>query len=222
MPCRTEAPSDFERVLQARPPMRTFAIAALLALAHCEKAPPEPASPSSGTSRELATEAETPRAKPSPKRCVVPVSETPPPAVAKASRCPKDPESAPPMVPIGHVEFPEAGAAPRVEVELMLNDAHRARGLMYRTSLDDEKGMLFAWTKPDYRSFWMRDTCIPLDMLFIDTDGYIAGIAENVPPMNDESRGIDCPVTYVLEVNAGFTRKHGIRPGQRVHIEGLR
>lgn len=201
--------------------MRTFAIAALFVLANCDKAPPEPVAPSSATSRELAREAEAPKAKPAPKRCMVPRSETPPPAVEKASRCPKDPDGAPPMVPIGRVEFPEAASAPRIEVELMLNDEHRARGLMYRQSLADDAGMLFAWPNADYRSFWMRDTCLPLDMLFIDAEGHIAGIVENVPPLNDEGRGIDCKVSFVLEVNAGFSRKHGIVPGQRVQIEGI-
>lgn len=125
------------------------------------------------------------------------------------------------MVPVGRVEFVEAEAAPSIRVELMLNDEHRARGLMYRQSLADDAGMLFAWRSADYRSFWMRDTCLPLDMLFIDADGYIAGILENVPPMNDASRGIDCRVNYVLEVNAGWTRKHGVSAGQRVAIDGI-
>lgn len=125
------------------------------------------------------------------------------------------------MVPMGRVEFLEAEEAPTIQVELMLNDAHRARGLMYRQSLADDSGMLFAWRDADYRSFWMRDTCIPLDMLFIDGDGFIAGIVENVPPLNDRGRGIDCPVNYVLEVNAGFSRKYGILPGQKLKIEGM-
>lgn len=126
------------------------------------------------------------------------------------------------MVPMGKVAFVEAEkGAVEVDVELMLTDPHRARGLMYRTSLGDQQGMLFAWERPAVRSFWMRDTCLPLDMLFIDADGYIAGILENVPPMNDASRGIDCEVPYVLEVNAGFTRKNGIFAGQRVRLDGL-
>jgi uncharacterized membrane protein (UPF0127 family) len=125
------------------------------------------------------------------------------------------------MVPIGHVAFPESKDAPRLEVELMLTNEHHERGLMYRRNLADDKGMLFAWAKPSIHSFWMRNTCIPLDMLFIDREGFVAGIVENVPTLNDDGRSIDCPVPYVLEVAAGWSRKHGVEAGQRVEIEGV-
>jgi uncharacterized membrane protein (UPF0127 family) len=125
------------------------------------------------------------------------------------------------MVPVGHVTFPESKDAPRLEVELMLTDSHRERGMMYRRSIADDKGMLFAWPKPAIHSFWMRNCCISLDMLFIDRDGFVAGILENVPTMSDESRSVDCPVPYVLEVAAGWSRKHGVVAGQRVEIEGV-
>jgi hypothetical protein len=125
------------------------------------------------------------------------------------------------MVPIGHVSFPESKDAPRLDVELMLTEEHRARGMMYRRSMADDKGMLFAFPKPAIHSFWMRNTCIPLDMLFIDREGFVAGILENVPTLNDDGRAIDCPVPYVLEVVAGWSRKHGVDAGQRVEIEGI-
>lgn len=207
--------------------MRLLAVAVPMvfaSLAACEKAPPEPVAPSHADAREPARAREPKREVGERKqRCMRPTPEAPPPPAIPLApgACPKDPERAPPMVPVGHVEFVESETAPRIEVELMLNDAHRARGMMYRTSLADDRGMLFAWRQPDFRSFWMRDTCLSLDMLFIDADGYIAGIVENVPPMNDDGRGIDCPVSYVLEVNAGFARKHGIVAGQRVKIDGL-
>jgi len=62
----------------------------------------------------------------------------------------------------------------------------------------------------------MRNTCLPLDMLFVDEDGTIVGIVENVPVLNDSERAVACPSRYVLEVNAGFTRKHGLAPGQHI------
>ena len=62
------------------------------------------------------------------------------------------------MVPLGHVAFPESKDAPRLEVELMLTNEHHARGLMYRRSLADDKGMLFAWSQPAIQGFWMRNT----------------------------------------------------------------
>jgi uncharacterized membrane protein (UPF0127 family) len=125
------------------------------------------------------------------------------------------------MVPVGHVAFPESKDAPRLEVELMLTSEHQERGLMFRRSLADDKGMLFAWSEPTVHSFWMHNTCIPLDMLFIDREGFVAGIIENVPTLNDDGRSIDCPVPYVLEVAAGWSRKHGVVAGQRVDIDGV-
>ena len=125
------------------------------------------------------------------------------------------------MVPVGHVAFPESMNAPRLEVELMLTNPHQERGLMFRKSLADDKGMLFAWSLPSVHTFWMHNTCIPLDMLFIDREGFISGIVENAPTLNDEGRSIACPVNYVLEVNAGWSRKHGVAAGQRVLLEGV-
>lgn len=91
---------------------------------------------------------------------------------------------------------------------------------MYRTSLESDAGMLFAWSTEEVRSFWMHNTCLPLDMLFIASDGTISGILEQVPPMNDLPRSVNCRVQYVLEVNAGWSRAHGVAPGQHVNIEG--
>jgi len=125
------------------------------------------------------------------------------------------------MVPLGRVAFPESKDAPELEVELMLTNEHHGRGLMYRRNLADDKGMLFAWSQPAIQSFWMRNTCLALDMLFIDREGFVAGIIENIPTLNDEGRSIDCPVPYVLEVTAGWSRKHGVTAGQRVEIAGV-
>ena len=92
------------------------------------------------------------------------------------------------MVPVGHVSLPESKDAPRLEVELMMNDDHRARGMMYRHGVADDKGMLFVFPTPLIHSFWMHNCCIPLDMLFIDREGFVAGIVENAPTMNDDAR----------------------------------
>jgi uncharacterized membrane protein (UPF0127 family) len=135
--------------------------------------------------------------------------------------CPADPAGGSPMVPIGHVSFLESRDAPRLEVELMLTEKNQERGLMYRRSLADDKGMLFVWKQPSLHTFWMHNTCIPLDMLFIDDEGYVAGIVENAPTLNDGPRAVTCPVSYVLEVNAGWSRLHGVKPGQRAQIEGI-
>ncbi len=90
---------------------------------------------------------------------------------------------------------------------------------MYRTHMADDDGMLFVWKEERERSFWMRNTCIPLDMLFVAADGTIVGIHEQVPVLNEAPRAISCPAMYVLEMNAGWTRKHGVVAGQRLKVE---
>jgi uncharacterized membrane protein (UPF0127 family) len=90
---------------------------------------------------------------------------------------------------------------------------------MYRTALERDQGMLFVFPDEQRRSFWMKNTCIPLDMLFLASDGTIAGIIEQVPVLNEAPRAVPCPAAYVLEVNAGYTRRHGIEPGMKAEIE---
>jgi uncharacterized membrane protein (UPF0127 family) len=119
---------------------------------------------------------------------------------------------------MGRVTFEDAARKPRVDVELAQTDSNRQRGLMYRTRMGENEGMLFSWDAEAPRTFWMHNTCLPLDMLFIAKNGIIAGILEQVPVLNDDPRGIPCPVAHVLEVNAGWVRAHGVKPGQRVTI----
>lgn len=151
-------------------------------------------------------------------RCVVPTAATPQPRAEKAKSCPSDPTGNLPLSR-GHVTFTDAPGSPRVEVELADRPETRERGLMYRTGMPEDAGMLFSWPSEQVRSFWMHNTCIPLDMLFIDARGFIVGILEQVPTLNDESRSIPCPAAHVLELNAGWTRAHGIAAGQRLRIE---
>jgi hypothetical protein len=155
---------------------------------------------------------------PSTDRCVVPRVEPPAPVASPAARCPADP-TGPLELQVGVVQFTDAPAAPRVVVELARDDAARTRGLMYRTRLDPDAGMLFSWDTEQPRSFWMLNTCIPLDMLFIAGDGTIVGILEQVPTLNTAPRGVPCAAQHVLEVNAGWTRQHGVLPGQKVAFE---
>ena len=122
-------------------------------------------------------------------------------------------------MPLGQVHFTDAPAAPRVTVELALDDPARARGLMYRTQMDGDRGMLFSWGEDARRSFWMQNTCIPLDMLFIAGDGTVVGILEQVPTLNTLPREVPCPARHVLELNAGWARAHGVVPGQHVDLE---
>ncbi|MBP2573161.1 uncharacterized membrane protein (UPF0127 family) [Agrobacterium tumefaciens] len=100
--------------------------------------------------------------------------------------------------------------------ELALDDAQRAQGLMFRKSMPSENGMLFDFGETRAVAMWMRNTLIPLDMLFIGSDGRITHIHENAVPHSEaiiSSRG---PVKFVLELNGGAAKRSGIKPGDMV------
>ena len=101
-------------------------------------------------------------------------------------------------------------------VELATNDAERERGLMYRKSLPEGHGMLFDFGYPQPTAFWMHNTYIPLDIIFIAADGHIVRIAENAKPMDDTLIPSGGLVRGVLEVSGGTARKLGIKAGDRV------
>jgi uncharacterized protein len=101
-------------------------------------------------------------------------------------------------------------------VELALTPEEQARGLMFRRELPEGQGMLFDFGADGVREFWMKNTYIPLDMIFIRSDGSIAKIAENTVPLSEARVSSDRPVRGVLEVIGGTTRKLGISVGDRV------
>ena len=107
----------------------------------------------------------------------------------------------------------------RFTVEVARTPEQQARGLMFRESLAADAGMLFPFVPPRPASFWMRNTLIPLDMIFIRPDGTIARIAANTVPMSEESVGVGVPVTAVLEIRGGRSAELGIREGDRVSWE---
>jgi uncharacterized protein len=101
-------------------------------------------------------------------------------------------------------------------VELATNDAERSRGLMFRKELPEGQGMLFDFQREQPVSFWMHNTYISLDMIFIRGDGRILSIAENTEPLSDRLVPSGGPVRAVLEVIAGTAVKLGIAPGDQV------
>ena len=102
------------------------------------------------------------------------------------------------------------------KVEIADDDRERQLGLMFRRSMADDEGMLFDFFQEEQVSFWMRNTYIPLDMLFIKADGTIASIAERATPLSERSIPSKGPVRYVLEINGGLSAKLGIKPGDVV------
>ena len=106
----------------------------------------------------------------------------------------------------------------RVEVEVVRTPESISRGLMFREHLPLNAGMLFFMYEVAEHSFWMRNTLIPLDMVFITEDLKIAGVVENAEPRTDTSRRVNAPSLYVLEVNGGWTRSHGVGAGDPVEF----
>ena len=101
-------------------------------------------------------------------------------------------------------------------VEVMRNDAERAKGLMFRRFLPDDRGMLFDFGGEAPVMMWMKNTILPLDMIFIAKGGEIVTIAENTEPMSERVIPSGGPVLSVLEVNAGTAARLGLKPGDKV------
>jgi uncharacterized protein len=96
------------------------------------------------------------------------------------------------------------------------NDARRARGLMFIRELGDDEGMLFIYPEVQPVSMWMKNTYVPLDMLFVRADGRIERVAENTTPQSLETIASGKPVKAVVELKAGSATRFKIRPGARV------
>lgn len=103
-------------------------------------------------------------------------------------------------------------------VEVMRTPEERSVGLMHRQHMDTDKGMLFDFGDTRPVRMWMKNTLIPLDMIFISEAGTIAGIAHDTVPMSTEILSSPKPVRYVLELNAGTSRKLGFNVGDRVQL----
>jgi hypothetical protein len=136
-----------------------------------------------------------------------------------AKPCPADPEPSSAPLPTATLRIPDADpAALAIEAEIAKGEHDTTRGLMYRTSMAEMHGMLFELERADH-AFWMHNTCIPLDLVYIE-GGRIVGIVESAPVLNDEPRSVGTPSSRVLELNAGFCKRHGVRVGQHVGLPG--
>lgn len=104
----------------------------------------------------------------------------------------------------------------RFSVEVMRDDAGRSRGLMFRRHMAADHGMLFDFERDEPVTMWMKNTYLPLDMVFIRPDGTISRIAADTEPLSTAIIPSGSPVNAVLELNAGTAAKLGIQPGDRV------
>jgi len=104
-------------------------------------------------------------------------------------------------------------------VEWAVTDAERSRGLMFRTEMAPDHGMVFDFFREAPVSFWMRNTLISLDMIFIRADGTVLSIAQNTTPLSDAAVPSNGAVRYVLEVIGGTAARLSIDPGDRIDLE---
>ena len=103
-----------------------------------------------------------------------------------------------------------------IAIEIADNDYERTRGLMYRRSLPDNSGMLFIFERSGTLSFWMRNTYIPLDIIFVDKNKQIVTIQKNTKPLSYAQIPSKRNAKYAVEVNAGFSDRHGIVIGDYI------
>ncbi len=103
-----------------------------------------------------------------------------------------------------------------VKAEVASDDASRMQGLMFRKDLGKNEGMIFLFPEANRSPFWMHNTYIPLDIIFINSDRQVVDIAENATPLSDELIQPSALYQYTLEVRGGFSKEHKIKVGDKV------
>jgi hypothetical protein len=130
------------------------------------------------------------------------------------ARLPSAPEAN--NLPTTTIRIDTAAGPKAISVEIAADAASQERGLMYRTQLAPDAGMLFDFHQEARVSFWMKNTPLPLDMVFIKADGVVSSIEPNAIPYSTATIPSAEPVRAVLEINGGRARDLGIQPGDRV------
>ena len=136
-----------------------------------------------------------------------------PAAAATAAQEAVHPESGLAVVPL---TVSHGGKTHKFRVELARSSQEQAKGLMFRTAMGANEGMLFPFDPPRDASFWMKNTVIPLDIIFIGTDGKVLNISANAAHYSLEPRSSEGVTKAVLELNGGRAAELGIAPGTRV------
>ena len=174
--------------------IRWAALAAIVGLGACKDAQPPRAAP-----------------VPAPTTQVAPTSKA-----MDAATTPKEPTAQSPQV-----VFETRGGAVYVDVEVARAPEELQRGLMYRRELAPGTGMIFLMPNEAPQRFWMKNTYISLDMIFVNGAREVVGIVANTEPLSLETRGVDAPSRFVVEVPGGFAEASGIAVGDRMRIVGV-
>jgi len=106
-------------------------------------------------------------------------------------------------------------------VEVADTPSKREMGLQYRRDLAADRGMIFLFQAQSQQSFWMKNTPLPLDMIFINRELKIVGIVEQTVPFSLDPRSVSAPSQFVLEINGGLSKRHGIKAGDSVRFENM-
>ena len=130
------------------------------------------------------------------------------------SMAPPVADAAPKRTPI---TIDTAKGSQTFSVEVVKDEADRERGLMYRRHMSKHRGMLFDYDPPQPVTFWMKNTYLSLDIIYIGPDGRILNIAENAKPLSLDELPSAGAIRGVLEINGGLSAKLGIKPGDKVH-----
>jgi uncharacterized membrane protein (UPF0127 family) len=133
-----------------------------------------------------------------------------------ATGCANAEPKKPSALPVETVTVISKTGAHTFKAEIADDEAERQKGLMFRESMADTQGMLFEFPDVAERSFWMRNTYIPLDIIYIGPDGRIVSIAREARPFDETPLPSYAPATGVLEINGGLASRLGIEPGDRV------
>ena len=104
----------------------------------------------------------------------------------------------------------------KIDIEIADDDEQRTTGLMYRDKMDESQGMLFIFDTEELQAFWMKNTILPLDIIYVNAKMEIVSIQKNAEPFSEKSLPSIKPAQYVVEVNAGYCERHGVKEGDKI------
>ena len=128
----------------------------------------------------------------------------------------------PKFVKQGEIEFlsgKNGNAIKKIDVEVADNDRKRSQGLMFRKTMDESQGMYFVFPISELQSFWMKNTPLSLDIMFVNENKEIVKIHKNTTPFSEKSLPSDKKAMYVVEVVAGFSDKYGVKEGDKINFQ---